>query len=815
VAVSGDCDDPNAAVSDQLVWFPDFDADGFGSDDPTDGVVSCTAPVGYVANSLDCDNDLLKVNPGQPELCGDGLDNDCAGGPDDAAAVNAATWFFDEDEDGFGDSAITAKACSAPDGFVATAGDCDDGDGLVSPADSELCGDEVDNDCDGLTDGADPSALTTTWYRDEDGDGHGNAIWAVKACEAPAVVGWTQVGDDCDDADSSVGTERLYFEDADNDGFGNPGVFVDAICGAAPAGAVANSLDCDDSLATGALRVPGAEEICDGVDNDCDDKIDDQEGGIVDVGQVILRDTDMDGFGAGFQRIGCTPKAGESLRGGDCADNTPAAFPGAALEICGDGLDNDCDGIAEAFDTNVDRYWSFDLDNDGFGTPGDKVFGCDEPAPPNDQKMNLQLVDCADDNPAVNQLTLWPDFDGDGFGATTGNKPGIVGVCTIPPGWTVNNFDCNDNPATQGLSAYPGAAEVCDGIDNDCDGKKDDQLGGVVDAGVLAFIDQDGDGFGSSFVLVCGPGPGLADKDGDCNDTPGTGALIHPDREEICDNFVDDNCDGDADFADKDDGDIWYPDLDNDDDGDPTQPVRTCAPEPSMVDIAGDCADLDPLRNSFILSELCNNLDDDCDGAIDEADDLAVNQGLVTWPDGDGDSYGANVAGSPRVCVPAPGTATRSGDCLDTNAAVHPGVLVEVCGDGLDNNCVGGQDDADPAPKQGGTTWYFDGDKDLFGTSAGAKTQCFEPFPAPDWVDVQGDCDDSTGNVKPGGLEVCDQRDNDCDGQVDEGLNLNTWRRDIDLELPPWTAARVRLVAWPGGLRRLQPRHPAGGDRGL
>ncbi|MCK6503781.1 choice-of-anchor D domain-containing protein [Myxococcota bacterium] len=214
--------------------------------------------------------------------------------------------------------------------------------------------------------------------------------------------------------------------------------------------------------------------------------------------------------------------------------------------------------------------------------------------------------------------------------------------------------DCDDEDD----SARPGAAEVCDGQDDDCDG--------LTDEGTSCY-DNDGDG--------------LSADEGDCNDGD---AQVSPLATEVPANGVDDDCDGVVD-----DGAV---DLDGDgvstsggdcDDGDAS--VRPGAPEAcdgddedcdGLVDEGtscsdndgdgssadeGDCDDTDPAVYAG-AAERANGVDDDCDGAVDEG---------TTWHDDDGD-----------------GISERGGDCDDADPAVNPGA-VESAGDGIDNDCDG------------------------------------------------------------------------------------------------------------------------------
>ncbi len=145
----------------------------------------------------DCDDDDAAVHPGADERC-NGVDDDCDG-LEDEDPIDAPTWYPDADEDDYGDGDLGAPACSAPEGWLADAGDCDDGDAAVHPEADELCN-EVDDDCDGDVD-EDPTDAPT-WYPDEDDDQYGDSEGGATSCEAPE--GWVADDTDCDDTDATI-----------------------------------------------------------------------------------------------------------------------------------------------------------------------------------------------------------------------------------------------------------------------------------------------------------------------------------------------------------------------------------------------------------------------------------------------------------------------------------------------------------------------------------------------------------------------------------------------------------------------------------
>ncbi len=132
---------------------------------------------------------------------------------------------------------------------------------------------------------------------------------------------------------------------------------------------------------------------------------------------------------------------------------------------------------------------------------------------------------------------FYHDADGDGFG----NPNDSISSATQPPGFVLNHIDCNDS----NNSIHTSIIEVCNGIDDDCDGLTDNADPSVTGRAIW-FADADHDGYGNPavFILACNQPPGSVSNNDDCNDSV---ASIHPGAEEICGNGIDDNCDGEID----------------------------------------------------------------------------------------------------------------------------------------------------------------------------------------------------------------------------------------------------------------------------
>ncbi len=416
-----------------------------------------------------------------------GDDDDATGDDDDATG---------DDDDATGDDDDTTACTDADgDGVCVEHGDCDDGDAAVFPGNVETTCNGVDDDCDAAT------------LDEPDGDGDGATV-----C------------DDCDDGDAAVfpGNTETTCNGVDDD--------CDAATLDEPDGDGDGATICDDCNDADSAVYPGnAETTCNGVDDDCD--------------AATLDEPDADGDGSTV----CE----------DCDDADANVGPDE-VEVCGNGIDDDCDAATvDLFDADGDGTdCSVDCDDtdanlNASDADGDGQSSCDGDCDDADGAVDALDVDgdgqtscdgdCDDTDPALNQL----DLDGDGYDSCddgdcddgdAGAYPGGTESCngadddcdgTADEGFDADgdthttcgvdgtpgttDDDCDDNDA----SSYPNAPELCDGLDNNCNG--------VVAADEL---DDDGDG-----QRGC---------EGDCDDGDDT---VFDGAEELCDG-VDNSCDG-------------------------------------------------------------------------------------------------------------------------------------------------------------------------------------------------------------------------------------------------------------------------------
>ena len=441
--------------------------------------------------------------------------------------------------------------------------------------------------------------------------------------------------------------------------------------------------------------------------------------------------------------------------GGDCNDGNVAVHPGV-VEVC-NGVDDNCDGQTdEPGAAMCTVYWK-DADKDGFGgspaTGGENQCLCKAL----DVYTAVTATDCNDASAQVNPtaVEICDGLDNDCNGKTDEtcdvDKDGYCAANAVIVSGTkackYQGVDCDDgNP-----KIHPGQPEVCgNSIDDDCDGQTDSGATDAVGCS-LYYEDGDKDGVGTfNSQCLCAPG-GIftSTTSGDCNDS---NKNVYPGNKEVCGNGVDDNCNGKQDEEGALNCSSFYKDADQDGYG-AGKAACLCAPSATYNTANGnDCNDNDPKMNPA-MTEVCNNIDDNCDGATDNNNPLGCSNFYV---DADKDGFGVEAQALCLCASSGTYTATIGGDCDDSKSGINP-VAVEVC-DFLDNNCNGLTDDG-----LGTSTYYQDADVDGYGVTATGVVLCGPDAAHP--TVIGGDCDDLNAAIKPGATEICDGADNNCDKQ--------------------------------------------------
>ena len=736
----------------------DNDLDNFG--DPCDADDDNDKTADYA----DCAPKDDQVHPDAEEIC-DGKDNNCNYIVDEGFTDNDADGWKDcVDDDDDNDGTIDAVDCLPLDplSFPAAPEQCDGKDNNCNQTvdegfiDTDEDGDadcvDLDDDNDLIPDLLDGCPLTyDPDHLDMDGDGIGDA------CDKDAD------GDSIPDAvDNCLGVPNTSQNDQDSDGDGDV---------------------CDQDIdGDGALN---DEDNCPLVANPGQEDMDNDATG-------DACEDDADGDGAPDQV--------------DCAPLDPAVYPGKT-ETC-DGLDNDCDlAQDEGFpDNDGDGIKDcVDDDDDGDGDPDETDCAALDPA------TNHQAVEVCDgvDNDCSGEIDEGLGKITCGKGACLNAVPactnGLAGVCDPFAGIAeeicdgVDN-DCNGltdealgftscglgtcahtvancaNGQVPECDPFEGeAVEVCDGLDNDCDGKTDEQLGTL----------SCGKGACFHTVAAC-----IGGEEQTCNAF--AGALP-----ESCDG-IDNDCDGDED----------------EDLGNVTCGKGNCSHEQAYCQ-DGKVAICDPFLG--VAVEVCDGDDNDCDGLVDE--DL--------WPVTCGKGVCAHsvpgcAGGQVPVCDPQEGAGDEICDGLDNdcNGLVDEGLGITSCGlgqclhtvtnclngepqecdamagstdevcDGADNDCDG---QADPQGAVGCSYYYVDADTDGYGVDG--QSLCLCSPDAPYLAALDGDCADDDGDINPGADENCATLDDEnCDGNANEGCTYLSC-----------AAALATLPGAPSGAYTLDP----------
>lgn len=504
--IDDDCDNiiDEAGAVDADTFYADTDTDSYG--DPGNTLASCSQPKGYVTNDADCDDTNNAVNPAAVERCNT-IDDDCDNVIDEPDAIDASTWFQDLDSDTFGNPSVTTPGCTQPSGYVADNTDCDDTDAATYPGATEVPYDGIDQDCDGAdlcdvdldgynhpscagtdcddTNAAINIAATEIWYDGVDQDCDG---WSDYDSDFDGEDSDAYGGPDCDDADPSVNTSaaEVYYDgidqncdmlsdyDADLDGFDSD---------------MYGGTDCDDAAAD---IYPGAPELEDGIDNDCNgysedndtdgDGLNDEEeiaigtdpenydtdgDGISDGEEMTSADTDTDGDG--------TIDALDTDDDNDGIDTKDETGGYQSQTGTGEPLDSDGDGTPNHLDLDSDEDGYPDEEEGNVDTDGDGMADYVDPDSDNDTIQDVDELDEDSDGDGLHNRIDWDD-DGDGIYSDDEGNEDLDGD-DIP-----NYLD--DDSDGDGISDFDeGMGDLdCDGLPNAYDEEDNDGPCGMPDS---------------------------------------------------------------------------------------------------------------------------------------------------------------------------------------------------------------------------------------------------------------------------------------------------------------------------------------------
>ncbi|MCB9780568.1 MAG: putative metal-binding motif-containing protein [Alphaproteobacteria bacterium] len=549
------------------------------------------------------------------------------------------------------------------------------------------------------------------------------------------------------DTDTGGSTDSTDITDTDTDTDGDPGVDADGD------GYNADE-DCDD---TDPDVSPGQKESCDGKDNDCDGEVDEDDSYNA---STWYQDSDGDGYGGDNTTTACEPPEGYVEDGGDCDDGDAAYNPGADEDDCTDPNDYNCDGSVGYADADGDGWAACEeCDDSEAAVNPDATEVCDDIDNDCDGTIDIGAADGS---------TWYADTDGDGYG----DPDAPVDACEAPFGYVANSDDCDDT----NRAINPAATEVCNGFDDDCDALVDDRDDSLdLSTASTWYADDDADTFGDpdDSVRSCETPRGYVADDSDCDDS---NTAVNPDATEVC-NDIDDDCDTLVDDADDSvdlsTGGTYYADSDSDLYGDPDVSVTACDQPDGYVEDNNDCDD-DATAVNPGASEVCNDIDDDCDTLVDDDDDsVDLSTGSTFYADSDSDLYG-DPDRSVSACEQPDGYVEDDNDCDDRRATVNP-AADEIC-NGYDDDCDTLVDDDDPDADLGtGGTYYADTDSDDYGDPDVSVTACEQPD---GFVEDNTDCDDDRALTNPGADEYCNDINDDCDSETDEDAVDGGWYAD-------------------------------------
>ncbi len=459
--------------------------------------------------------------------------------------------------------------------------------------------------------------------------------------------------------------------------------------------------------------------------------------------QTWYRDADGDGYGiASTTTTGCGQPAGYAAVSGDCDDTNAAVHPGAA-EIC-DGLDNDCNGATDDLTGSVLNSLESSSDTNNWLSVADWWF-------------------LSSPKTEGSYSAWWGDSGGCGYGKLANDSLNFnITVPTGASGVSIDVFFDNRH------SVLPDTVDTT--------AKMVLTLNGVTrQVGPFATIQNPkwrtlvwpmapADA-GKTYTMSAAMTTTLANTSNGngCSSGSAGGFAIDDVRAVVACNGSSSACTPGVPASN------WYKDGDGDGYGDTASAVSNCIQPTGYIAAGGDCNDANAAVNPGVAKDTCATVgvDDNCDGVTDGVSSTGCTN---RYTDADGDTYGAGAATC--VCSGSTGV-TVNGDCNDGDASIHPGAT-EVC-NGVDDDCNGV---TDPQNSVGCNNYALDADTDGYGVAG--STQCWCSAHLTYSALVTGDCNDAVKAINPGASEVCNNIDDNCNGATDEGLPQGTWFRDAD-----------------------------------
>jgi hypothetical protein len=476
----------------KLIFYADSDSDGYGdANAPTE---ACSAPLGYVSDKTDCNDGNAAINPGATEVC-NGADDNCDGQTDEGGVCPATAYYCDNDTDQY-ISAIPSGSCNSfncvPAGCTSSQGnDCNDNNKDINPGAAEVCN-GIDDNCNGATDegGVCPA---TAYYCDNDHDSHVSSsiseTCTTFGCVPTGFNCQLNIGDDCADSDNEMypGAQEKCDgkpNDCNNmsalDGSGENWYNAPTTCGTGAFCTSAGTWQCIAGIKEDTCT-PGSPE-------------------------TLYRDSDSDAFGNATSSIqNCDNVSGYVLDSTDCDDNDDTTNPGAQ-DICsinhvvidkncntGNDAGLDCNNFCG--DVDQDSYVTSYVDLPFFnaiicpwvtneGDCNDNIFAIHPGATETCNGDDDNCDGATDEGGVCPALTYYCDADNDNYRSSAASGTCSTFGC-VPVGCaTIQGTDCKDNNAL----IHPNAPELCNGVDDNCNGVIDENCPSILKSDALANL---------------------------------------------------------------------------------------------------------------------------------------------------------------------------------------------------------------------------------------------------------------------------------------------------------------------------------------